>query len=60
MFQKNDKEPIKANLNLPQAAQPGGVDGRQVLLAQGEDDPGPQLGDAARLLPSLADKQHCL
>ena len=42
MFRKQDKEPIKANLNLPQAAQPGGVDGRQVLLAQGEDNPGPQ------------------
>ena len=42
MFRRQDKEPIKANLNLPQAAQPGGVDGRQVLLAQGEDDPGPQ------------------
>ena len=39
---RGNKEPIEANLDLPQAVQPGAVDGCQVLLAQGEDNPGPQ------------------
>ena len=44
MFPKQEIEGIVdgANLDLPQAAQPGRVDGCQVLPPQGEDNPGPQ------------------